>query len=1326
MTFAPIAIVGQACLLPGASSCAELTRAVLEGRDLLSHAPPGRWRVTPELVLCSPESPRRDAAWSDRGGYVEGFEQLFDPTGFLIHADELTGLDPIFLWTLHTVREALRDAGYEPGLKGSRGALVMGNLSFPTDGLSRFAEATWLRRCGLPSSGAIHPRNRFSSGLPAHLTARALGLYVRAFALDAACASSLYAIKLACDLLHDGEADVAVAGAVNKTDDLFIHVGFCALQALSRTGRSRPFHREADGLVPAEGAAFVVLRRLGDALASGQRILGVIRGIGLSNDGRGAGGMLAPSSEGQRRAMELAYRESGVPPSAIGLLECHATGTPVGDVTELRSMSQVYVGLRDVPIGSLKSNLGHLITVAGVAGLQKVLGAMAAGVRPPTLHAENPLDELASSPFRLITRPEPWDGPRYAAISAFGFGGNNAHLIVEAPPPPVRPATPTASLSLPQVTAPDPQPPTPPPPVDLAVVACAVIASGAPNTATFRDALLTPPPSSSPAPLEVLTLSLTGLRFPPRDLRQALPQQLAMLQAAREALAAAGPLPLERTSILVGMGCDPEIARYGGRWRVQEWARTWGADQAWLTRAQDAFAPPLEAAGVLGTMPNIPANRINSQVGCGGPSFTLASEELSGLEALRIAARALRHHEIDAALVGASDFSAELIHEEALRALLPHAPPAGDAAVALVLRRLEDARRDGNPILAILSALPAEEVHPQPDLHLRFGKAHAATGLLHLAAAVISLTHGSKPGPMPRPWLPSPRRRAIQVDIAAFSGPRDRVEVQAPSKTHPLLRTAPPSLDLYAATDRTELRQRLSARTAGGEGPCRLAILSSNQEERSARHRQAAELLSSNVALPLTLAPGLTFRDTPLHGELAFVFGGPASIYPRMGQTLVEAFPELTARLSSRFRRIEEVAGWIYEDTDFSRRRPVEKLWAASFLMQLHAELTQGILGLVPAAYLGISSGETNALFASGIWNDLDAMFEDIERSSLYDRELAGEFNAARIAWGLPEGTPIRWENYRLLAPLSQVEKALHGEPRVHITIIHSPYDVVIGGDADACRRVMERIGPERARALGYDLVVHCRELEPFREGWWRLHHRPTRSPGRARIYSHAHGGPYTPTSDSVADALLGQALRTVDFPALVRRAYRDGVRIFLEHGPHNACSRWINAILEHSSDHVALSLDLQGEDPLFQVVQTTATLWTLGLAVEPRCLLQPLQDVWSPASPSIGSSSVTFPAHCPPPDLPPLPGAMIQTSPLPLTPQFMAPAPPLPSPLDAPMQRLPQEPKLPHQVQTNALSPSFPASAQIISSEVSSGILAIQQDLIRLHQTFLEQQTNL
>ena len=426
MTFEPIAIVGRSCVLPGALAPEDLWSAVLNGRDLLTQAPRGRWRSEASHLVRGRGEGTKDITWSDRGGYVAGFESVFDVSGFELPAGEIEGLDPLFQWTLHCARVAL--AGSRR-VRRERTGLILGNLSFPSSALSALAESVWF---GDHEGDVIDPRNRFMSGLPAHLAARSLGLGGEAFALDAACASSFYAMKLACDRLHDGSVDTMLAGAVNRADDLFIHVGFTALNALSPSGRSRPFQRDADGLVPAEGAALVLLKRLPDAVRDDDQILGVIRSIGLSNDGRGAG-MLAPSEEGQKRALRLAYEAAGLRPMDVSLIECHATGTPVGDGVELRSTGAIYDGLRDVPIGSIKSNLGHLITVAGAAGLLKVLSALEARTRPPTIGTDAPLLELEGSPFRLLTKAEPWEAspPRRAALSAFGFGGNNAHVIVE-------------------------------------------------------------------------------------------------------------------------------------------------------------------------------------------------------------------------------------------------------------------------------------------------------------------------------------------------------------------------------------------------------------------------------------------------------------------------------------------------------------------------------------------------------------------------------------------------------------------------------------------------------------------------------------------------------------------------------------------------------------------------------------------------------------------------------------------------------------------------------------------------------------------------------
>ena len=794
MAFAPIAIVGRSCVLPGALDPSALWDLVAAGRDLVGPAPEGRWGLDPDQIL-RPGGPAPDASWSDRGGYVEGFETKWDPSGFGVGEKELEGLDQLVHWVLHTAREALRDSGDEQAVLASetaagavvrpRTGAVFGNLGFPSEGMAAFARSVWIGNGNLDVDGrekaAVDPRNRFMGGGTAALLRRALGLGAGVFCIDAACASSLYAIKLACDRLHDGEADVMLAGAVQRADDLFLHVGFTALGALSRSGRSRPFHRGADGLVPAEGAAFVVLKRLEDARRDGDTIHGVIRGVGLSNDGRGKG-LLAPSEEGQERAIRAAYEQAGFGPERVSLIEAHATGTPIGDGAEIRSTGAVFSGLAGVPIGSLKSNLGHLITVAGVAGLLKVLGAMKAGMRPPTLHAGEPLDALDGSPFRLVERLEPWtcDGPKVAAISAFGFGGNNAHLIVSEDAPELDGSGHARAVALAAAAVPIV-------PI-LAVVGlgCAVAsASGRPQfaNALFSDAsLLDGRGEGRFGPVE---LDLEGLRFPPKDLGQTLPQQLATLRAACEALAGSGALPRERTGIFVGMEPDPEVARWGTRWRLARTAREAGASAEWLRGARDAVVPVLEAASVVGTMPNIPANRLSSQLDVGGRAFTVQAGEASGTVALSLAMRALRSGELDAALVGAVDLSCESVHRSAIEALAGEgmASPPGDAAVVLVVKRLEDAERDGDRVYALIEEIEEESNETKATRQRREGEPEQAsrprrreTGEPRVALRALPRRVGPRPrgrgGAQPPPPQASGRKALAAVRPLGSRGAR--------------------------------------------------------------------------------------------------------------------------------------------------------------------------------------------------------------------------------------------------------------------------------------------------------------------------------------------------------------------------------------------------------------------------------------------------------------------------------------------------------------------------------------------------------------------------
>jgi len=878
--FSPIAIVGRGCVLPGALDPAALWDAVSSGRDLVGPVPEGRWRLDADRALTADPEDSQDRSWTDRGGYVRGFE--FDPHGYAVAADQLEGLDVLVQWTLTAGRQALAEAGLTGG--SARAGLVLGNLSFPSAEMAAFAEGQWLEGSGL-SPGQGDWRNRFHSGLPAHIAAAALGLGAGAFALDAACASSLYALELACRRLQDGSADVMLAGAVQACDDLFIHVGFCALQAMSKTGRSRPFHRDADGLVPGEGAGMVVLMRLADAEAQGHRVLGVIRGVGLSNDGRGRH-LLAPSAAGQTRAIAAAYAQSGLTPDDIGLAECHATGTSVGDATELESMASVF-GTRTtpVPLGSLKSNMGHLVTTAGVAGLLKVLGAMEHGLMPPTLNADEPLDQAVSAPFRLLTSAEPWTGPRRASVSAFGFGGNNAHIVVEAVsetrarPPAVSPVA----------------PPTGP----VAIVAMGARVAAGQGLSDLAAALAQSPlrPEADgrrrARALEA-PVQLQGLRTPPKDLHHALGQHLLLLEAAREAVAAGPDLPRERTGAWIGMGCDAEIARYGARWRIPALAETAGeADSDWVREAQAAFVHGLEAAGVVGTMPNIPANRLNGQFDIAGPSHTVSGEELSGVHALEIACRKLRAGELDAAIVGAVDLSCEPVHEAALDAAYG-AVPSADAAVVFVLKRLEDV--GDAPIWGVL---------PGPEDPARFGEmrleqgqspltdtlghAHAASGLLHVAAAALTCAQTGAAG--------------LTLDIVALGGQRAQVRVAHGGTATPAIAPPPtgPSIPFPAHPAPVALPPRARAST-GAPMDLGLPSLSSQpvaQVQAGVQHMAPAPALAPvdtrdavsaplaqpvpppiaqpvihDVAAPATAAAPATQTLTAMHAQLAQLHAG--------------------------------------------------------------------------------------------------------------------------------------------------------------------------------------------------------------------------------------------------------------------------------------------------------------------------------------------------------------------------------------------------------------------------------------------------------------------
>jgi acyl transferase domain-containing protein len=1197
MAFEPIAIVGRGCVLPGALTPDALWEAVRDGRDLVTAASEGYWGTDHSRIIAGRRPPPVESAVSDRGGYVTGFEDVFDPSLFAIERDRLAGLDPLFRWLLHVTRTALGEARPDGAVPAGAG-LIVGNLSYPTRALDELAHEVW---SGRPVK---HPENRFCSGLPAHLAADLLGLSGEALTLDAACASSLYALKIACDRLQAREADLMLAAATNHADDLFLHVGFTALQALSPTGQSRPFHREADGLLPAHGAACVALQRLEDAVMEGRVIHGVIRGIGLSNDGR-AGGFLSPDRAGQVRAMRAAYDMAGIDPASIDLVECHATGTAVGDGAEIASMGSIFGHARDLPLGSLKSNMGHLITVAGLAGLLKLTGAMAAGVKPPTLHAGDPLDAFTGTPFRPLTEAEEWvpaGTVRRAALSAFGFGGNNAHLVVEewrTGQEANRTAAAVARAPLRPV----------------AVTRIGLVTGAGRGRDAFARRLFGDDADGALS-IDRAQLPIRGLRYPPKDLEAALGQQTLALEAAFQVADALDGIAPERIGCLVGMGCDPEIARYSLRLRDMDW-------RAHADAGGGAECPPLEAAGVLGTMPNIPANRLSNQFDWQAFGFTVSAEELSGIAALRLAARAITDGEVDAVVVGAVETAGDRVHDAARSALCPELEDeAGDAAILMVLRRPEDLAAGDAPLALIETANAPAGVEVLDPSGGRFGATHAASGLLEVVAGITSLMHGRQPGtPSDRVSFRGDVPADAVVQVGAISGRSDRVRIASGGALRGYARNVP-AAGFWRGRSADELRRNLLSGQSCGEGDLRFAIMAPDSSVLEARCRHAADELQAGR---WPEGDGLAWGEGRAEGDLAFVFPGAAAAYAGMGKRFFEAFPAIARDLARRHPVAATVASDLY---DHGRaREQFDQLKGCALVCQGHAIAAREVLGLHPSAIVGLSSGETNGLFAMDVWRDMDAMFGEIDASGMYGRYLTGSFESARQAWGLPADRHVTWVAWRLLAPLDAVRAAVSTEPHAAITIINTPADCVVAGAEEAVRRVVQAIDGVRVIDLGHPMVVHCAEMAPYADDWRRIHTRRTHDPGDVRFYANHTGRAYRPTRKAVADRLTGQALECIHFPRTVRQAYADGVRCFLELGPRDTTTQAIRAILS-DKPFEAVAFDGAARDGIDNVVHAAVRLFAAGHLADPASLLDHLSRMTGHAEPSSNERRLSLPVR--------------------------------------------------------------------------------------------------
>ncbi len=782
----PLAIVGMACRLPGAENLDQYWRLLIEGRSAVVELPPDR---LDQETYFDHQVGARGKSYTKLGAIISS--RQFDRARCPISEELARSVDNVHLLMCDVAAEALRNAGLDPFqlpirntgvyIGHAQGSSLAGQYVYGS-GVEEAAQ--FLREVPLVRQLPAEEQEALIAELAARVRAgvarptaempnvavsqvagtisKAFGLNGPYVAINSACASSLQSLLLGARALQLGHVDMAIVGGASdcKAETLVL---FSSARAMSATG-TRPFDADADGLVCGEGYGAVVLKTLDRALADGDRIWAVVRGLGVSSDGKGKS-LWAPRKEGQLKAMERAYR-GGLEMSELEYLEAHATATKLGDATELNTLTEILAqhfppGKR-IPITSVKANIGHTLETAGIAGIIKTVLAMHHEAVPPAINIRrlNPNIDWDKAPVYVPTTSVPWpkraDGkPRRAGVNAFGIGGLNMHVVLDEFVESSRALASKSSV------------PSRPPAEDvpIAVIGLGCVLPGAANPDAFWQLLASgrDPMVRVPADRWRPEISLNGdtqslnlanaiggfvtdfqydwkrHKVPPKQVAQADPLQFMLLEAADQAIADAGyhqrPFNRENTGVVVGTEFAGDFAsqlEFGLRLpeleiHVEQALARRGFQPTQARQAGSEFSESLLAhwPAILDETGSFSTSSLASRIGktwnLMGGAAAIDAGQASGMAALSISADMLASGDCDLMLCAAGQRHLGRIVYEclALGGMLAQGAPRspldaraqgfwpGEGVVVLLLKRLADAEADGDRVHAVLRGLGA-------------------------------------------------------------------------------------------------------------------------------------------------------------------------------------------------------------------------------------------------------------------------------------------------------------------------------------------------------------------------------------------------------------------------------------------------------------------------------------------------------------------------------------------------------------------------------------------------------------------------------------------